>query len=50
MWIGVFNALVGVLGVWALMGWKIKKMSTDYGVATLSEFLEKRYGKRTIGD
>jgi len=43
IWIGVFNALVGVFGVWALMGWKIKKMSTEYGVSTLSEFLEKRY-------
>ncbi len=27
MWIGVFNAFVGVLGVWALLGWRIKKMS-----------------------
>ncbi len=43
IWIGVFNAIVGVLGVWAILGWKIKKMSTDYGVSTLSEFLEKRY-------
>ena len=44
IWIGVFNALIGVLGVWALMGWKIKKMSVEWKVATLSEFLEKRYG------
>lgn len=43
IWIGVFNALVGVLGVWAIMGWKIKKMSTEYGVSTISEFFEKRY-------
>jgi len=43
VWIGIFNALVGVLGVWALMGWRIKKMSTTLGVHTLSEFLEKRY-------
>lgn len=43
IWIGVFNGLLGVLGVWAFMGWKIKKMSVEYGVATLSEFLEKRY-------
>lgn len=43
IWIGVFNAIIGVLGVWAILGWKIKKMSTDYGVSTLSEFLEKRY-------
>jgi SSS family solute:Na+ symporter/sodium/proline symporter len=43
MWIGVFNAFVGVLGVWGLMGWKIKKMSSKYGVHTMSEFFEKRY-------
>ncbi len=48
IWIGVFNALVGVLGVWAIMGWKIKKMSIDYGVSTLSEFLEKRYDSGTL--
>jgi SSS family solute:Na+ symporter/sodium/proline symporter len=43
IWIGVLNALVGVLGVWALLGWKVKKMSTEWGVSTLSEFFEKRY-------
>lgn len=43
IWIGVFNALVGVLGVWALLGWRIKKMSVEYKVSTLSEYLEKRY-------
>ena len=48
MWIGVFNALVGVLGVWALMGWKIKKVSIEYKIATISEFLEKRYQSPSI--
>lgn len=43
LWIAFFNAFVGVLGVWALLGWRIKKMSSEYGVSTLSEFLEKRY-------
>lgn len=43
LWVAVFNALVGVLGVWAIFGWRIKKMSIDYKVSTLSEFLEKRY-------
>ncbi|MBN1339491.1 MAG: sodium:solute symporter family protein [Bacteroidales bacterium] len=43
MWIGIFNGLVGVLGVWWLLGWKIKKMSVEYKVHTLSEYLEKRY-------
>jgi solute:Na+ symporter, SSS family len=46
IWIGVFNALIGVLGVWGIFGWKIKKMSMEYGVSTLSEFLEKRYDSK----
>jgi len=43
LWVAFFNAFVGVLGVWAIFGWRIKKMSMEYGVSTLSEFLEKRY-------
>ena len=42
MWIGIFNAIIGVLAVWALLGWKIKKMSLEYNIHTLSEFLERR--------
>jgi solute:Na+ symporter, SSS family len=44
IWIGIANGLVGVLAVWALLGWKVKKMSVEMGVHTLSEYLEKRYG------
>lgn len=43
LWVAFFNAIIGVLGVWAIFGWRIKKMSMEYGVSTLSEFLEKRY-------
>jgi SSS family solute:Na+ symporter/sodium/proline symporter len=48
VWIGVSNALVGVLGVWGLMAWKIKKMSRELGVTTMSEYLEVRYKSRGI--
>jgi SSS family solute:Na+ symporter/sodium/proline symporter len=48
IWIGVFNALIGVLGVWALMGWKVKKMSVDLGVTTMSEFFETRYNSSSF--
>ncbi len=48
LWVGIVNAIVGVFGVWAIMGWRIKKMSAEYGVATMSEFLEKRYGSSFI--
>jgi len=44
MWIGLFNGLLGVLGVWAIVGWKIKKTSMEMGVSTIGEYLEKRYG------
>ena len=43
LWIALFNAIAGVFGVWALLGWKVKKMSQEYGVSTMSEYLEKRY-------
>ncbi|MCF6336289.1 MAG: hypothetical protein L3J12_11175 [Spirochaetales bacterium] len=48
VWIGVSNAFTGVLGVWGLLAWKIKRMSTELGVTTMSEFLEIRYKSRGI--
>lgn len=48
LWIAFFNALFGVLLVWAVFGWRIKQMSVEYGVATMSEFLEKRYHSSSI--
>jgi len=43
LWIALGNTLVGVLGVWWLLGYRIKKMSVEYDVHTMAEFLEKRY-------
>lgn len=43
LWIALLNALVGVLLVWGVFGWRIKKISTDYKVSTMCEYLEKRY-------
>ena len=48
LWIAFFNAIVGVLLVWVLLGWRIKSASVRYNVATLSEFLEKRYNSSTF--
>ena len=42
LWIALCNALVGVLLVWGLLGHRIKRMSTEYGVHTMAEFFEKR--------
>lgn len=43
LWIAVGNTLIGVLGVWWLLGHRIKKMSIEYKVHTMGEYLEKRY-------
>ncbi|MBN2789733.1 MAG: sodium:solute symporter family protein, partial [Candidatus Delongbacteria bacterium] len=43
VWIGVCNAFIGVLGVWWLMAWKIKKTSSRYNISTMSEYFEIRY-------
>ncbi len=48
LWIAVGNALVGVLGVWALMGRRVRRLSLELGVTTMPEYLEKRYGSRFI--
>ena len=43
IWIGIFNGLLGTLAVWAFLGWRVKKMSVEMGIQTLSEYFEKRY-------
>jgi len=43
LWIAIGNTLIGVLGVWWILGRRIKKMSIEYGVHTLAEFFDKRY-------
>jgi SSS family solute:Na+ symporter len=48
LWIAIGNALIGVLCVWGFLGYRIKRMSTEYGVHTMPEFFEKRYGSRFL--
>jgi len=48
LWIAVGNAFIGVLGVWWLLGFRIKKMSLEYKVSTMSEFFEKRYNSKFL--
>ena len=48
LWIALGNALIGVLGVWWLLGSKIKKMSIEYNVSTMPEFFEKRYNSKFL--
>jgi len=48
LWIAFGNAFIGVLGVWWLLGFRIKKMSLEYKVSTMSEFFEKRYNSKFL--
>ena len=48
VWIGFFNAIVGVFLVWKLLAWRVKQASVKYGIATMSEFLEARYNSKNI--
>lgn len=48
LWIALFNSLIGVLGVWWILGHRIKQMSVEYKVSTLPEFFEKRYNSRGL--
>ncbi len=48
LWIALGNALIGVLGVWGVLGWRIKRMSTEYGVSTMAEYFEARYRSRFL--
>ncbi len=46
LWVAIGNGLLGVLAVWYFMGYRIKKMSLEYGVQTMAEYFEKRYQSR----
>lgn len=48
LWIALANAVVGVLGVWGLLGDRIRRMSVELRVTTMPEFLEKRYGSPAL--
>jgi SSS family solute:Na+ symporter len=48
LWIAVGNTLIGVLGVWWLLGLRVKMMAQEYRVTTMAEFFEKRYQSRFL--
>ncbi len=48
LWIAIGNSFLGVLAVWWLLGERIKKMSQEYGVATMAEYFEKRYQSKFL--
>jgi len=43
LWIALGNTLIGVLGVWLLLGNRIKNMSDSLNVKTMPEYLEARF-------
>lgn len=48
LWIAFGNAFIGTLGVWWLIGKKVKKAATEFGVSTMSGYLEKRYNSKFL--
>jgi hypothetical protein len=48
LWIALGNTLVGVLLVWWVLGARIRRVTAEYGVHTLPELLEARYGSRVL--
>jgi len=48
LWIAAGNAFVGVLGVWLLLGPRIRRMASEYQVATMPEFFARRYRSRFL--
>jgi len=44
LWIAIGNSLIGTLGVWLLLGNRIKETTHALGVKTMPEYLEARYG------
>ena len=48
LWVALGNSLIGVFCVWWLIGPKIRVMSEEYKVATMPEFLEKRFDSRFL--
>jgi SSS family solute:Na+ symporter len=48
LWIALGNGLVGVLGVWGLVGNRIRRVSVELQVTTMPEFLERRYGSPAL--
>jgi SSS family solute:Na+ symporter/sodium/proline symporter len=43
LWIALGNTLIGVLGVWLLLGNRIKTVTYSLGVKTMPEYLEARF-------
>ncbi len=44
LWIALSNTVIGVFGVWFLLGNRIKEAAVSYGVHTMPEYLEARFG------
>lgn len=43
LWIAAGNAFIGVLGVWWLIGPRVRRVTAEMDVHTMPEFLERRY-------
>ncbi len=48
LWIAAGNSIVGVALVWWVLGSRVKKVTSEYGVHTMPELLEARYGSKGL--
>lgn len=48
LWIAVANTFIGVLGVWLILGNRIKNTTIEYNVSTMPGFLEARYNSHFL--
>jgi solute:Na+ symporter, SSS family len=48
LWVAAGNSFVGVLGVWFILGPRIKQMATDTGAQTMADYLERRYDSKAF--
>ena len=48
LWIALGNTFIGVLGVWWLIGPRIKRMANEWKVRTMAEYFESRYNSKAM--
>ncbi len=48
LWVAIGNTLIGTLGVWLLLGKRIRRETTARNVSTMPEYLDSRYGSKFL--
>ncbi|MCK5833707.1 sodium:solute symporter [bacterium] len=48
IWVAIGNTLIGTLGVWLILGKRIKQETVSRGVHTMPEYLDSRYNSKFL--